>query len=167
MIPVSWISPYTSLIGFLIGLPTAIATYYQAFKNTAGSAPGSRWNAAIAAIVLSSLNAMAAASTWCRWKRCTACQNLAMSSCCRETASVAIADFNPAPIFIDRIEHIYTPANIKKSQPPRGAIDKDGCDRDGVELKRRLRLGRPRRLGTGGHERTGTNGRGYNRSRRF
>jgi hypothetical protein len=27
------ISPYTSLIGFMIGLPTALATYYQIFKT--------------------------------------------------------------------------------------------------------------------------------------
>lgn len=28
----TWISPLTSVIGFMIGLPTSIATYYQAFK---------------------------------------------------------------------------------------------------------------------------------------
>ena len=33
MIPVSVISPFASLIGFVIGLPTTIATYYQAFKT--------------------------------------------------------------------------------------------------------------------------------------
>jgi len=34
MLPsVTAISPYTSLIGFMVGLPTAIATYYQAFKT--------------------------------------------------------------------------------------------------------------------------------------
>jgi len=34
MLPsISDISPYTSLIGFIVGLPTAIATYYQAFKT--------------------------------------------------------------------------------------------------------------------------------------
>ncbi len=32
MIPASHVSPYTSLISFLIGLPTAVATYYQAWK---------------------------------------------------------------------------------------------------------------------------------------
>ena len=32
MFPVSNISPYTGIIGFLIGLPTAMATYYQAWK---------------------------------------------------------------------------------------------------------------------------------------
>jgi hypothetical protein len=32
LIPITHISPYTSLISFIIGLPTAIATYYQAFK---------------------------------------------------------------------------------------------------------------------------------------
>ena len=32
MISASHISPYTSLISFTIGLPTAIATYYQAWK---------------------------------------------------------------------------------------------------------------------------------------
>jgi hypothetical protein len=34
MLPsVTAISPYTSLIGFMVGLPTALATYYQAFKT--------------------------------------------------------------------------------------------------------------------------------------
>jgi hypothetical protein len=33
MIPIAKITSYTSLIGFLIGLPTAIATYYQSFKT--------------------------------------------------------------------------------------------------------------------------------------
>ena len=32
MPPVSHITPYTSLIGFLIGFPTTVATYYQAWK---------------------------------------------------------------------------------------------------------------------------------------
>lgn len=32
MISPSHISPYTSLISFTIGLPTAVATYYQAWK---------------------------------------------------------------------------------------------------------------------------------------
>lgn len=31
--PILQISPYTSFVGFVIGLPTAIATYYQAFKT--------------------------------------------------------------------------------------------------------------------------------------
>jgi len=30
---VQQITPYTSLIGFMIGLPTALATYYQIFKT--------------------------------------------------------------------------------------------------------------------------------------
>ena len=33
MIPVSSVTPYTSFIGFLIGLPTLAATYYQAWKS--------------------------------------------------------------------------------------------------------------------------------------
>ena len=32
MFPVSRITPYTSLIGFCLGFPTALATYYQAWK---------------------------------------------------------------------------------------------------------------------------------------
>jgi hypothetical protein len=32
MPPISHISPYTSLIAFVLGLPTAVATYYQAWK---------------------------------------------------------------------------------------------------------------------------------------
>ena len=32
MLSASTISPYTSLISFTIGLPTAVATYYQAWK---------------------------------------------------------------------------------------------------------------------------------------
>ena len=32
MVPASSVSPYTSLISFTIGLPTAVATYYQAWK---------------------------------------------------------------------------------------------------------------------------------------
>ncbi len=32
MVPASHVSPYTSLISFTIGLPTAVATYYQAWK---------------------------------------------------------------------------------------------------------------------------------------
>jgi hypothetical protein len=32
-IPIGQITPYTSLVAFLIGLPTAIATYYQSFKT--------------------------------------------------------------------------------------------------------------------------------------
>ena len=33
MLPVSFITPYTSLVAFVIGLPTALATYYQAWKT--------------------------------------------------------------------------------------------------------------------------------------
>ena len=33
ILPIIGLAPYTSLIAFLIGLPTAIATYYQAFKT--------------------------------------------------------------------------------------------------------------------------------------
>jgi hypothetical protein len=33
MFPLNQISPLTSLIGFVIGLPTAAATYYQAWKT--------------------------------------------------------------------------------------------------------------------------------------
>jgi hypothetical protein len=33
MPPVSHITPYTSLIAFVLGVPTAIATYYQAWKT--------------------------------------------------------------------------------------------------------------------------------------
>ena len=33
MIELSHITAYTSLIGFIIGLPTAVATYYQAYKT--------------------------------------------------------------------------------------------------------------------------------------
>ena len=33
MLPVASISPYTSLVGFCLGVPTAIATYYQAWKT--------------------------------------------------------------------------------------------------------------------------------------
>lgn len=33
IVPIIGLAPYTSLIAFLIGLPTAIATYYQAFKT--------------------------------------------------------------------------------------------------------------------------------------
>lgn len=32
MLPASHISPYVSLVSFVLGLPTAIATYYQAWK---------------------------------------------------------------------------------------------------------------------------------------
>lgn len=31
--PIIGLAPYTSLIAFLIGMPTAVATYYQAFKT--------------------------------------------------------------------------------------------------------------------------------------
>jgi hypothetical protein len=33
MVPISGIAPYTSLIAFLIGLPTLIGTYYQTWKG--------------------------------------------------------------------------------------------------------------------------------------
>ena len=33
MLPVTHITPYTSLVAFVIGLPTALATYYQAWKT--------------------------------------------------------------------------------------------------------------------------------------
>ena len=33
MLPISQISPIASLIGFVIGLPTTVATYYQAFRT--------------------------------------------------------------------------------------------------------------------------------------
>lgn len=33
MIPVSIVSPYTSLFSFLVGLPTLIGTYYQSWKT--------------------------------------------------------------------------------------------------------------------------------------
>jgi len=33
MVPIARITSFTSFIGFIIGLPTAIATYYQAFKT--------------------------------------------------------------------------------------------------------------------------------------
>ena len=33
MLPVTFITPYTSLIAFVLGFPTALATYYQAWKT--------------------------------------------------------------------------------------------------------------------------------------
>ena len=33
MMPLNQFSPYTSIIGFLLGMPTAVATYYQAWKT--------------------------------------------------------------------------------------------------------------------------------------
>lgn len=33
MIPITTLSPIASIIGFIIGLPTTIATYYEAFKT--------------------------------------------------------------------------------------------------------------------------------------
>jgi hypothetical protein len=33
MIPLNSVSPYTSLLSFLIGLPTLIGTYYQSWKT--------------------------------------------------------------------------------------------------------------------------------------
>jgi hypothetical protein len=30
---ITWVSPYTSLIGFVLGFPMSIATYYEVFKT--------------------------------------------------------------------------------------------------------------------------------------
>jgi hypothetical protein len=38
--PFQQLSPYTSIIGFLIGFPTAVATYYQALKTEFVSGDG-------------------------------------------------------------------------------------------------------------------------------
>ena len=32
MLPLTFITPYTSLVAFVLGFPTALATYYQAWK---------------------------------------------------------------------------------------------------------------------------------------
>jgi hypothetical protein len=123
MIPFPWITPYTSLIGFLIGLPTAVATYYQAFK-TRQEAKQARSGLLHSRDCLEFI------------EKNGNCINLVPLETLHSLPmpgdivllpgdGVGADDrFAPGAYLIERIEHIYTPANIKKAQPREARLTK-------------------------------------------
>jgi hypothetical protein len=121
--PITSFSPYTSLFSFVIGLPTMIAAYYQSWK--------ARQEARLAREgALFSMNCLEFVTGD------GDCINLipleTLHSLPKPGDVVLLpgdgvggdARFAPGAYRIERIEHIYTPAEIKKKQPREARLTK-------------------------------------------
>jgi hypothetical protein len=117
------ITAYTSFIGFLIGLPTAVATYYQSFKTrqeAREARDGLLHSRNCLEFVLKDGN----------------CVNLVPLETLHTLpkpgdivllpgdASDADGGLHPGAYRIERIEHIYTPAELKTKRPKEARLTK-------------------------------------------
>jgi hypothetical protein len=123
IVPLIGLAPYTSLVAFLIGMPTAVATYYQAFKTRQ--------------------EARAARDGLLHSRDCLefviedgSCVNLVPLETLHTLpkpgdivllpgdGGVGAGLFAPAAYRIERIEHIYTPAEVKAKRPREARLTK-------------------------------------------
>jgi hypothetical protein len=123
IVPIIGLAPYTSLIAFLIGMPTAIATYYQAFKTRQ--------------------EARAARDGLLHSRDCLefviedgSCVNLVPLETLHTLpkpgdivllpgdGGVEGGQLAPGAYRIERIEHIYTPAEVKVKRPREARLTK-------------------------------------------
>jgi len=121
-IEISHITAYTSLIGFIIGLPTVIATYYQSFKG--------REEAREARDGLHSRNCLEFVSEDGNTINLVPLETL--HTLPRPGDVVLLPGdgigsdvrFIPGAYRIGRIEHIYAPVNIKSARPREARLTK-------------------------------------------
>jgi len=116
------ISPYTSLLSFMIGLPTIVATYYQSFKT--------RQEAKLAREGMHSRDCLEFVT------EDGSCVNLVPLETLHSLPKPgdvvllpgdwigADSRFVPGAFRIERIEHIYTPAETKARRPREARLTK-------------------------------------------
>jgi hypothetical protein len=121
--PISHVTAYTSLISFIIGMPTAIATYYQSWK-TRQEARQEREG------LLHSMNCLEFVN------REGVCINLVpletLHTLPRPGDVILLpghgvgsgSSFPPGAYQVDRVEHIYTPVEHKTKRPQEARLTK-------------------------------------------
>jgi hypothetical protein len=117
------IAPFTSLVGFLIGLPTAFATYYQSFK-TRQEARAARDG------LLHSRNCL---EFVLEDGNCVNLVPLETLHTLPKPGDIVLlpgdgldeaGGLHPGAYRIERIEHIYTPAEVKTRRPKEARLTK-------------------------------------------